>query len=801
MDWLLQKLAARLGVEAARAGEAITPRIRFEQPWPQAVTVAVLLGSAALIIWLYRRERSATTPYRMFLAFLRFSLVMLTVLMLSEAVLSVERTGLPYFAIMIDDSASEQVVDQYADNKAGAIASEFAAKAAKSKVDRLAVAQGILSENGARIFKELQAQHKVRLYLVAAAARPLAQIDSPEDVSPALAKLMAVEANGSQTRLGAGVRQVLGELRGVPPSAILIFTDGQTTDGETLDKAAEFAAKKGVPIFTVGLGDAEPARDLELSELLVDDIVFVDDLVRFQAKLGSRGFAGEQVTVTLKERPTGAVNPSSDKILETVRAKAPADGGSTKVEIGYRPRETGEKTFVLEVETRPRELQVENNVVTRVVNVRKEKLKVLLVDSEPRYEFRYLKNFLEREETIDLGVVLLSSDTQFSEQDRSALPTFPASKEDLFTYDVVLIGDADPSFMSSVQMTNLVEFVTEKGGGVLFIAGENFNPLTYRGTPLEFLLPIELADARNPTAVGNSLTSFRPELTAEGRTNPIFRFGDDEATSTLIWKTLPELFWFFEAPRKKPAALVLAEHPTLAGSNGRLPLMLYQFVGVGKTMFNAVDDTWRWRYRAGDKYFGRYWIQTIRFLARSKLLGQRQAEITTDRRRYQRGQSVLLRVRFPNPALAPTTGDIVIDLERKGQGPRKLTLKSSPNNRGLFEAALPQLSEGDYEVRLLPPPVLDGPIPTYNFRVEPPAGELEQVTMNQAELQRAATVSGGKFYTPSDLSTLMSDLPKPQKVPLDTDPPIPLWNTWPLMALFLGIVTLEWVLRKRKQMV
>ena len=135
--------------------------------------------------------------------------------------------------------------------------------------------------------------------------------------------------------------------------------------------------------------------------------------------------------------------------------------------------------------------------------VRKEKLRVLYVDSEPRYEFRYLKNYLERDETIDLNVVLLSSDPNYSEQDRSAMPTFPAAKDDLFAYDVVIFGDADISYLSQSQMQNLVEFVTERGGGVLFVAGELFNPLAYHGTPLELLLPIELSDARNPTAVGH----------------------------------------------------------------------------------------------------------------------------------------------------------------------------------------------------------------------------------------------------------------------------------------------------------
>src|SRR5947209_13391135 len=114
MDWLLRRLADRLGVEPARAGEAIVPQVRFEQPWPQAATLLVVLGCAGLIVWLYRREGQASTPYKMGLAALRITLVLLAVFMLSEAVLSVERTGLPYFVVMVDDSASGQVVDQYA---------------------------------------------------------------------------------------------------------------------------------------------------------------------------------------------------------------------------------------------------------------------------------------------------------------------------------------------------------------------------------------------------------------------------------------------------------------------------------------------------------------------------------------------------------------------------------------------------------------------------------------------------------------------------------------------------------------
>src|SRR3954449_97308 len=138
MDWLLLRLADRLGVEPARAGEAIVPQVRFEQPWPQAVTLLVVLGCSALIVWLYRREGQASLPYKLALAALRITLVLLTVFMLSEAVLSVERTGLPYLVVMLDDSASTQVVDQYASAKTKAALAELTRQPEPS---RMAVAK------------------------------------------------------------------------------------------------------------------------------------------------------------------------------------------------------------------------------------------------------------------------------------------------------------------------------------------------------------------------------------------------------------------------------------------------------------------------------------------------------------------------------------------------------------------------------------------------------------------------------------------------------------------------------------
>ncbi len=851
------RVLARYLVEPARAGEGLAPTIRYEHGWPQWAFLLVLGLSVALIVWLYRREGPAPGWYRALLAGLRIAAVLLAMFLLSEAVLSVERTGLPTFVILADDSASGQVVDQYADPKTQDAARTLAQAAGRETPDRLAVGLGWLLRDDARLVRELSRQQKVKLYRLSEAPVPLAEVGKPEEVAAAVAALRTLQPTGAQSRLGAGVTAVLEELRGTPPTAILLLSDGRTTDGPRLAEAAERARQEGVPLFTIGLGDVEPARDLELADLQVDEVAFVNDVIRFEARLLARGFVdpqakpggGPQVNVVLKRRRPGSDDPKALDPVQTVRVPIPPDGKPQKVEISHKPTETGQVTYVLEVEPQPRELQVENNRIERTVDVRDEKLKVLLVEGQPRWEFRYLKTYLERDETIALSVVLQAADELYAEQDRSALAAFPPGKEGpggLYDYDVVILGDVDPAYLNAQQVADLAQFVTEKGGGLMLVAGELFNPLSFKGKPLEPLLPILLAGARDPSGNGQAIESFKPALTPEGRGHPIFRLGDDEAASLKIWDALPPSNWYFEAPQIQPTAVVLAEHPTKVGAAGRLPLLLYQYSGSGKVLFSALDDTWRWRLRVGDKYFGRYWVQAIRFLARSKLVGQKQVELATDRRRYRRGQPGLVQVRFPNPALAQDLKTIGVELTRAGRPPQPVTLRPAPGSRSrnLFEGSLPTLAEGPYDVRLLPIPGLRGDLPTAKFQVDPPAGEFDRVEMDREDLAAAASLTGGQFFRwdeptkrlaaprpvdrpapaptgaePDDAPrpdggtgsaapatevadrSLLDLLPAPQKVPLDTDPPIALWSTWPAFSLLLGVLGLEWVLRKRKQMV
>jgi len=280
------------------------------------------------------------------------------------------------------------------------------------------------------------------------------------------------------------------------------------------------------------------------------------------------------------------------------------------------------------------------------------------------------------------------------------------------------------------------------------------------------------------------------------------QLGDNMADTERIWRDLPDLYWLLECPNLKPGARVLAEHPMRMSTDGRkLPVFVMQYVGAGKVLFHATDETWRWRFRVGDVFFARYWVQTVRYLSRSKLLGKdRSAEIVADRRQYQRGDPVRLRVRFMDERVAPAQDDgVTVVLEREGDKNQRLQLHRNLNARGVFEAVLNNAIDGRYHAWIASP-TLEGKAPAADFLVVAPPGEFERVQMDATELEVAAAETHGHFYRFADTGKLFDQLPQGRQVPIETLPPDVLWNKWWVLSTFMVLLIGEWILRKRKGM-
>ena len=683
----------------------------------------------------------------------------------------------------------------------------------------------------------------------------------------------ALEAEGKDSRLGIALRQVIDQYRGASLSAVVMLTDGVTTRDETIGQVGDYAAQKGVPLYFVGIGDDHEIRDLKLHDLLVDDVVYINDRVVFEARLTGKGYKKDfAIPVVLKIRD----KDGKERELSRTMVKVNPQGKAERFKLIHQPKEVGRKQFIIEIDApkpaagekqpHPANLRLERTIEVIDAKV----IKVLYVEGQPRYEFRYVKFLLEREspdakknKTLELKTYLVDADDNFAQTDRTALPAFPPTQAELGQYDVVILGDVDAGKLGNQNLRNLADFVrgedakgqkfAKGGGGLLLIAGALHNPHSYLGTPLAEVIPIE--PGKKPADAGIHDKKLRLELTPMGRMHPIFRFSSDDANNMAIMQRLAPLYWWSGGYRLKPLAEVLAVHPELkgdprdpAGHDGRLPLVVQQFVGSGRSLFFGFDESWRWRFRDDEQHFNNFWIQTVRYLARAR---PTRTDLRLDRQTpYRLGEPIKITVRFPDcTRIEGITDTKVPKAEVKVvveyRPPSKQDIQPEPEVQtiqlaklegswGTFEHTLSRTREGKYRFRLISPDVSklqpDNEKPSAEATVELPPGELDRLRMNQLELSGAAEATQGRFYTILDANELLDDLPTGFRVSLGPGgsagpgggtgpsgppavspggdrvslgspmPAIKLWNQWWMFAIIMFLLTSEWVLRKRKHM-
>jgi hypothetical protein len=766
-----------------------------------------------------------SVAYQVLLVGLRMVLLLLLlVILLPQLRLWFERQGWPDVVILIDDSASMSTVDDYRDPRIKEVADRLAKKMELTELNRLQLAQALMLRSDQDWLTTLLTRRQVRVHVYHCSHRAhrLSDVHSAEEIEQGLEAIEKLEAKpeNDSSQLGVAVRQVLNDFRGSSLAAVVMLTDGVTTEGEDLAKVSKYSVQMGVPLYFVGIGDAREVRDLHLHDLQVEESVYVNDRVVFEVQLTCRGEGSLRVPVTLHEK-------GKQEVLDSKTVEVGGSRKTIKVRLIHQPTEPGEKMYEIRVPVQPDEAEKENNRISRPVFVQEAKLlKVLYVEGYRRYEYHYIKSLLEREsdrikgnKSIDLKVLLLNADVDFAAEDRSALSDWPTRKE-LESFDVVILGDVDPRPRGDNKMTehlkDVAHFVLERGGGLLMISGERYAPRYYKDSPLKDVLPIDVTTDPPPEdrQVGRVIVNtFRPELTPTGRLHPIFRFSPDEKENDRIWNELKEMYWFAEGYVPKRAAEVLVVHPEVraegkaaSGGSGsaladRHPLVLQQFVGAGRSMFFGIHETWRWGFRTDQLHFNHFWIQVIRYLARSRL-GRVQLRLD-QQTPYRRGDPIQVLVRFPDDAPPPaedTEVRVVVERRRPNRpgdvSHRTIQLAKLTGTRGTYQTRLTQTPEGDYTFWLSDPSAT--PRPRAEAKVKAPPGEMEKLQMNATDMERAAEETQGRFYTLGQSQRVLEELPVGTRVTVNAPgPPWLLWNHFALFLVGLLLLTTEWVLRKQ----
>ncbi len=601
----------------------------------------------------------------------------------------------------------------------------------------------------------------------------------------------ALAGKEARTALADSVADLLRRDDNELPAAIVILTDGRdNASKQGLNEVAREAARLKVPLHVYGVGSSAVGR-LALRDVVVPETFFVDDTVSVPVRLRSAGHRDARAEIVVKLGGREVARKAFDlgegddltETLSFVPTLADAAAGKQELTTSIRLVNDGDKPA---------------DELTRSVRVVDRKVKVLIVDSGPRWDFKYLQRALLRDRRVEARFWLSQGDKEAMASGPPFLPGFPANREELFAYDLLVLGDLPASALTTVQLEAIRDFVAE-GGGLIHIAGRQAGPATYVGTPIADVLPVEFSSQSFPIDAANRSASFRPQMTELGVRSAVLRLTDDPAENARVWKALPEIYWHYPVTRLKPAADALVVHPTSRTPDGKpMPLLASHYYGKGYVVFCGFDETWRWRYNEADKFFGRYWSQTIYVAGVPRSLGTKLTQLSLDNPDPLLGQTGQLYARLFKSDLSPQSAEQVEGtLERLDVAPEakertsRVTLRRLPGVSGDYTAAVPFNRTGKFTLS-----VDNGGNPgSVEYRVTlPPDHELSAGGMMEDELRALAEQSGGRFYREEDLHRMPSQIER-KTVPVTVRDETVLWNVWSLVWV-VGLLSLEWFLRK-----
>lgn len=778
-----------LGIDRGEIAEGAGVRLKFTNVWPAWVILLFAVAAIWLVAWLYSREKgTATRGRKAALAVLRCLLIGLVLAVLFKPILAVEKSEFKeaYVVVLLDDSLSMRLRDRYSDPAVRAALARAAGidEARLDEQSRADLLNRVLANPVIDLFGKLGRQCKLR---VVTFANDVRGVDLRAE---ARAKSDFVVPQGDRTLLGAALREIAEGLRGHRIAAAVVFTDGRTQDADptAVEVARRLAAFHGesFPVFTVGVGAAEEAKDIELVKILAPTAARKDDQVTFNAVVSAKGFAGE-VDVLLK---------ADGKLVKTARARL--EGGEPQtVPIRYTPETAGTFRFSVEIPAEQGELSTENNTGTHVLTVKDARTKVLFVAGQPSYFYRFLKNALVVDKSILLSCWLQSADPEFIQEGSRRITHYPETRQELFDYDVVVFSDPDPAGFRPEQLADLRAFVGQFGGGFIFVAGPFYPPELWKGTPVEELLPVAVggvAGGGDPLAARSLKEAFRPRLTEQGRVHGITQLADTPEESQKVWEGFPGTYWYYPVSRAKPGAVVLAEHPYDRDERGPMPLIVVGRYDPGRTLFCGYDGTWRWRFWVGDLYFNRFWVQAINYVGSYRILGgSRRIQVATDKRSYTLGERVVVQAQCLDDAYRPLQAEgLDAKLETPGAAPQTVRLLPSRQGPGIFEGSFVAGRPGSAVLSI----ALGADQEALSFDVHLPDTEFQHPTMDARTLREIAEATRGAFLRLDEVERL-TDYVQAAGQEITTEVQDPVFDA-PLVAiLFLGLICSEWWFRKR----
>lgn len=675
---------------------------------------------------------------------------------------------LPPLAILIDTSGSMGLSD------------------AGSKATRLDQVRDYLGHGEHAVLTTLAEHYQLKLYQFDETARAF-----PRE------RLAEIPVGGRSTDILGALATVFEENRVTPPAGVLLLSDGAHHGAATGVGALR---RSGPPVVAVGLGTPETYRDLRLTKVQTPTLAFVHYPTEMGVTLQAWGAMGESVSVVLKR----AGNVVATR---TVQVTAPVFEQALQFEI--EPEEVGEFTYTFSVAPLPGEALLENNQADVPLSVARDKIRVLLVCGSPTWDYRFLRQGLKQDPSVDLiSFVILRTPNDVVNVPESQLSLIPFPTQRLFTqelknFDLIIFANFSYQMYFPWHYLDNVRKYVQEGGAFAMLGGNlAFAQGGYAGTPIEDILPVALRMDRNDYRT----VTQRMVLTEDGKRHPITRLASDPNENQRIWEVLPELDAVHLVGQVKPGATVLGVSSGRLEDQAAAPLLAMQRVGEGRTLALMSDYLWKWNFQMvgrtdSNQYYLQFLRQMVRWLIRDPVL--KQVRLTADANDFPVGSEVTGTLQVLRDDYRPAEAPVLTTKLRTPAGNDSQLQYAPTENPGEFRYRFRADEEGVYTLdvqaqigqqtheanRLL-------------LRAQRPGDELQQAAPNHALLRDIAERTGGLFLALHDttrppVASLMEFFGGTASYKVLEEQRLRLRETLPAFVLLLVVLAGEWWWRRR----
>jgi uncharacterized membrane protein len=660
-----------------------------------------------------------------------------------------------YLAVVIDNSESMKIKDDGQNARSDQLL--------KQMVDT-------------KFIKRLEDKFKVREYRFDNTAE---RIDSPDRLT----------FGGKRTKLESATDLLQQELGTVPLSGVVLITDGADNSSKQWTESLSKLESHKIPFYTVGVGSENITRDAEMVKVSAPRSALKESTAVVDISYRSHGFSGRKATVYVRENGV---------LLKSEQVTLPADGEIAETTLDLPVKNDGTRLFSFSLQA-PDDRIPENNNLDALVEIKNDHPQILYIEGEPRWEFKFLRRAMQDDPSIRLVTLLRSSQNKFYRQgidkEEMLAEGFPKKKDELFAYKGLIFGSIESTFFNQDQLKNVVDFVSNRGGGFLMTGGRNsFAGGRYENSPLADILPVQLSSSDRTPVMGRVKIS----VTDYGRTHPLMKLTPDPTANVKQWDELPALNDYNKTVDAKVGAIVLARgQPEQRG--GIDPILLaYQRYGRGRTMALTSGSTWRWQMQMDhqDQTYELFWKQVLRWLVNTS---PDPVMITSDKDTYLPGETVHLSADISNKSFERMNNAKAV---AKITGPdgvtQTLPLDWNGAGEGTYQAELNAATQGVYQVDIEATQGSENLGTNHTaFQVEDRPVEFSSAALDTRLLQSIANSTGGRYYPLSKIG----DLPEDAQY-VDTESSIveqkELWDVPFLFMLLCMSFGAEWFWRKRK---